>query len=76
MKVILIIVIFFNCLLNFLSANNTRKGYKENYIANGQQARWSEFPYIVKIASKNIKYICSGVIIHPRWIATVKSCIW
>lgn len=41
-----------------------------NKIANGKPANQGEFPYIVIFKPP----ICSGVLIHPRWVLTLRTC--
>lgn len=79
MKVSIYCLFFLSRLACSLSAINspTKSVSGQNlsdYIANGKPANPGEFPYIVAVRFRSA-FFCSGILIHPRWALTTRSCI-
>lgn len=64
-----------------LLANITKYGYierqREDRIANGFDATEGQFPFVVRLTVHDTDgaiFVCTGVIIDPNWILTVRHC--
>lgn len=67
-------------LLNILISINGEDSDESNKILDGEWAKDGEFPYLM-IINTNIKgsmlldQVCSGVVLHRKWVLTTDRCI-